>query len=81
MNRYLVKYEGARRSDGSYAEARTFVEGWSRREAEKTFLKYHPDAWVQSVEPLGKEADGVDWAALILPLALLVLLYLFDKLV
>ena len=80
MNRYLVRYEGHRRSDGSYAESRTFVEGWTKREAERTFSRYHPDLEVYAVEPVGAERSGIDWPALILPLALLVALYLFDRL-
>jgi hypothetical protein len=81
MNRYLVRYEGSQRSDGSYSENRTFVEGWNKYEATRTFLKYHPDAYVYKVEPVGAESDGIDWAALIIPLAILAALYFLGRLV
>ena len=79
VNRYLVKYEGKVRSDGSIMEGRTFVEGWTKREARKVFEKYHNHPIIDIVAE-GEETSGIDWTALILPLALLIVLYLFDRL-
>lgn len=74
MNRYAIKFRGIRVTDTHLS---VIVEAWTRKEAQKLFEKTHPYARVESITPIGKETDGIDWAAMVLVLGAFIALGLF----